>query len=97
MILNQKLAEKEAFVIEKEKDLQLLVSNIEELKEQIKEYESDTKLEFLEKQNKLLHDELARNQNNLKLFQEEITKKEQKIKTFKEEIIFHINSELVDY
>ena len=95
--LNQKLTEKEAFVTEKEKELQLLFFNIEELKEQIKEYESDTKLEALKRQNKLLHDELARNQNNLKLFQEEITKKEQKIKTFKEKIISHINKELEDY
>ena len=64
--------------MEKKNEVQLLVSNIEELKEQIKEHESNAKLEALEKQNRLLHDELERNQNNLQLYQEEINKKELK-------------------
>ena len=68
----------------------------EELKNQIKEYESDTKLVTLEKQNKLLHDELSRNHNNLQFYQEEITRKEQQIKTFKEKIIYLVNSSLDD-
>ena len=94
--LNQKLAEKDAFVTEKENLLQSLKKNVEELKNQIKEYESDTKLVTLEKQNKLLHDELSRNHNNLQFYQEEITRKEQQIKTFKEKIIYLVNSSLDD-
>ena len=92
--LSQKLFKTQALVTDKENVIQKMESNIKGLEKNLEELNSDSKVLTLENQNKLLHDELSKNQSNLQLYQEEISRKDDQIRTFKESMMDLVKSSL---